>query len=91
VLPGLLSAFRTEPEVAEVVRDRVVAPTRARARADLGRILGADNPFLDLLVDLVPALVLFRKVLISEVVVADEFLGSVLDLITTLARASTPV
>src|SRR5712692_7210512 len=88
VLPGLLSAFRTEPEVAEVVRDRVVAPARERARADLSRILGADNPFLDLLVDLVPALVLFRKVLISEVVVADEFLGSVLDLITTLARAS---
>ncbi|HEX9467630.1 MAG TPA: hypothetical protein VGA11_04410, partial [Acidimicrobiia bacterium] len=49
------------------------------------RILGADNSFLDSLVDCVPALALFRTVVLGEVVTADELLGSMLDLITTLA------
>jgi hypothetical protein len=78
-----------EPELAEVVRDRVFTPIRQRARADLSRIVDADNPFLELLIDIVPALVLFRTVLLGEAVVTDEFLGSILDLITTLARSPT--
>jgi AcrR family transcriptional regulator len=88
-LPGLISAFRTEPELAQVVRDRVIAPIRERARADLSRIVDADNPFLELLIDIVPALVLFRTVLLGEAVITDEFLGSMLDLITTLAPSPT--
>jgi AcrR family transcriptional regulator len=89
MLPGLISAFRMEPELAEVVRDRVIAPLRERARADLCRIVDADKPFLELLIDIVPALVLFRTVLLGEAVVTDEFLGSFLDLITTLAPSPT--
>ena len=85
VLPGLISALRMEPELAEVVRNRVIAPLREREIANLSRILGADNPFLDSLVDCVPALALFRTVVLGEMVTADEFLGSMLDLITTLA------
>jgi AcrR family transcriptional regulator len=89
MLPGLISAFRLEPELAEVVRSRVIEPIRERARADLCRIVDADNAFLDLLVDIVPAVVLFRTVLLGEVVITDEFLGSIFDLITTLAPSST--
>jgi AcrR family transcriptional regulator len=89
VLPGLVTAFRTEPELAEVVRDQVIAPMRERARADLSRILGADNASLELLIDVVPALVMFRTVVLGDVVVTDEFLGSMLDMITAMAPSST--
>ena len=85
VLPGLISALRMEPELAEVVRNRVIAPLREREIANLSRILGADNPFLDSLVDCVPALALFRTVVLGEVVTTDEFLRKMLDLIATLA------
>jgi hypothetical protein len=88
MLPGLISAFRLEPELAEVVRSWVIAPIRERARADLCRIDDADNAFLDSLVDIVPAVVLFRTVLLGEVVITDEFLES-FDLITMLAPSST--
>jgi AcrR family transcriptional regulator len=89
MLPGLITAFRSDPELAEVVRKRVVAPIRERASADLSHIVGADNAFLELLIDLVPALVLFRTVLLGNVVSTDELLGSILDLITTLAPSPT--
>jgi len=85
VLPGLISALRMEPELAEVVRNRVIAPLRERELANLSRVLGADNPFLDSLVDCVPALALFRTVVLGEVVTTDEFLRKMLDLIATLA------
>jgi AcrR family transcriptional regulator len=90
VLSGLVTAFRMEPELAAVVRDHVLAPMRERARADLSRIVGADNPALELLVDLGPGLLVFRTVMLGEVVATDEFLETILDLITALAPSSTP-
>jgi AcrR family transcriptional regulator len=90
VLPGLLAALRMEPELAAVVRAQVLAPMRERARADLSRIVGADHPSLELLVDLGPGLLMFRTVMLGEAVAADEFFGAVLDLITALAPSSTP-
>jgi AcrR family transcriptional regulator len=89
VLPGLVTAFRMEPELAAVVREQVLAPMRERARADLSRIVGVDNPSVELLVDLGPALLMYRTVMLGEVVVNDEFLRSILDLITALAPSST--
>jgi AcrR family transcriptional regulator len=89
VLPGLVTAFRTEPALAEVVRHEVLAPMRARARADLSRILGADNASIELLIDVVPALVMFRTVILGDDVITDEVLGSMLDLITAMAPSST--
>jgi AcrR family transcriptional regulator len=90
VLPGLLAAVRTEPELATAVRDNVVAPMRERARADLIRMVGADNPYLEVLVDLGPGLMLFRTVMLGEAVVSDEFLSTILDLIAALAPSSLP-
>jgi len=90
VLPGLLAALRMEPELAAIVRDHVLAPMRERTRADLTRMVGADNPYLDLLVDLGPGLLLFRTVMLGEVVASDEFLATILGLITALAPPSTP-
>jgi AcrR family transcriptional regulator len=84
VLPGLLVALRMEPELAAVVRDQVLAPMLDRARSDIGRMIGADNPHLDLLVDLGPGLLLFRTVMLGEVVATEEFLATILDLIVAL-------
>jgi AcrR family transcriptional regulator len=90
VLPGLLAALRMEPELAAVIRDQVLTPMRQRAREDLSRIVGPDNPALELLVDLGPALLMFRTVMLGEVVTTDEFLATILELITALAPSSAP-
>jgi len=90
VLPGFLAALRMEPELALVVRDNVLAPMRERARADLSRMVGADNPYLELLVDIGPGLLLFRTVMLGEVVASEQFLSTILDLIATLAPPSNP-
>jgi AcrR family transcriptional regulator len=89
VLPGFLAALRMEPELAAVVRDEVLAPMRDRARADLVRMVGADNPHLELLVDLGPGLLLFRTVMLGEVVATDEFLASIVELVAAVAPSST--
>src|SRR6202165_4151672 len=89
VLPGLLAALRMEPELASVVREHVLTPIRDRARVDLIRMVGPDNPYLEVLVDLGPGLLLFRTVMLGEVVASDEFLATIIDLVTALAPSST--
>jgi AcrR family transcriptional regulator len=84
VLSGFLAALRTEPELASVLRDVVLEPMRVRARADIASIVGEENPHLDLLVDLGPGLLLFRTVMLGETSTSDEFLASVLELITAI-------
>jgi hypothetical protein len=91
VLPGFLAALRMEPELASVVRDEVLHPMRDRARADLIRMVGADNPHLELLVDLGPGLLLFRTVMLGEVVTSDEFLATIVELVTALAPSSPSI
>ena len=85
VLPGLVTALRTEPELACVIRDEVMAPLRARMRADVARIIGPDNPQVDVLADLGPALLMFRAVLVGEDVDVDEVARGVLALIDAMA------
>jgi AcrR family transcriptional regulator len=79
-LPGLLAALRTEPQLASVVRQQVMAPLRERVRADLIRLVG-DHPQLDLLVDVGPALLMFRTVVLDEQP-GDELIAGVIDLVT---------
>ena len=85
-LPGLLAALRTEPELASVVREQVMDPLRARVRADLVQLVG-DHPQLDLLVDVGPALLMFRTVVLGEPA-GDDLFAAVVDLVT--ARATAP-
>jgi AcrR family transcriptional regulator len=87
VLPGLVAALRSEPELAAVIRDEVMAPLRARMRADVASIVGPDNPQLDLLADLGPAVLMYRAVLVGEDVDVDAVVGSVLGLIDALTPA----
>jgi AcrR family transcriptional regulator len=87
VLPGLMVALRTEPELASVVRDEVLIPMRERARADICRIVGPDNPHLETLADLGPGLLVFRTVMLGEDVRSEGFLAEIIDLITSLGEA----
>jgi len=88
-LPGLLAALRTEPAVAAVVREEVLLPLRERTRGDLARILGAEHPLLDLLVDVAPGVLMFRTVVLGETVDADDFLAPMLALVDALAKPQT--
>jgi AcrR family transcriptional regulator len=85
VLPGMVAALRSEPELASVMRDEVVAPMRERMHADLARLVGADNPHLELLVDLGPALLMYRTVVVGEEAARDQSLGAVLALLDVLS------
>jgi AcrR family transcriptional regulator len=85
VLPGLVAALRSEPQLASVLRDEVVAPLRERIRSDMAAILGADNPHLDVLVDAGPALLMFRTVVLGEDVGGDESSRGVLELLDAIA------
>ena len=84
-LPGLLAALRTEPEMADVIRREVLGPVRGRMRDDLAGIIGSDNALLELLVDIAPAALIFRTVVLGEAVDADRFLSSLLALVGTIA------
>ena len=86
-LPGLLSALRSEPVLASVVREQVLEPLRARLRADLVQLVG-DHPQLDLLVDAGPALLMYRTVVLGEPV-SDDLFAAVVDLVTAPATAAT--
>jgi len=65
---GFLASLRREPDVAECFRSTVLANTRARLRALVAAARGcaADDPGLDALADLGPALLLFRVALAGE-------------------------
>jgi len=65
---GFLASMRREPEVAEVFRDTALAGMRARLRELIAAARGddPDDPRLDLLADLGPALLLFRIALLGE-------------------------
>jgi AcrR family transcriptional regulator len=90
VIPGFLSALRTEPELAEVFRREVLAPLRDRARASLSRIVGADCLQLDLLVDLAPSLLMFRRIMLGEEIDTEAFLADIISLVTSCAPSPTP-
>jgi AcrR family transcriptional regulator len=81
--PGFLVALRAEPELAEVFRQEVLAPLRQRARASLARIVGVDCPQLDLLVDLAPSVLTFRRVMLGEEIDTEAFLRDVISLVTS--------
>jgi len=90
VLPGFLAALRMEPELASVLRREVLGPIRDRTRADLICIVGDANPYLELLVDLGPGLLLFRTVMLGEAAASDDLLATVVDLVAALAPSNSP-
>ncbi|MEM7284717.1 MAG: helix-turn-helix domain-containing protein [Actinomycetota bacterium] len=57
MLPGMIAAMRTHPVIADAVHERYNVDFY---RNVLARIMGEDNPFLDTLAELTPALALHR-------------------------------
>ena len=57
MLPGMIAAMRTHPQIADAIHQRYNVDFYRRA---LAPIVGEDNPFLDLLAELTPAVALHR-------------------------------
>ena len=88
-LPGLLTAIRDDDELAEALRVGVIDPIRERIRAELVLVLGADHPQIDLLVDLVPGVCVFRALAPGETGDPDEqVVAAVMALVTRTGRPS---
>ena len=60
-LPGIVTALRSDPEVAAAIRSAVIDQVRERYREVLVELLGPDAPDIDLRCELVPALLLFDQ------------------------------
>ena len=88
-LPGLLTAIRDDDELAEALRIGVIDPLRDRIRTELEAVLGADHPRLDLLIDLVPGVCVYRALAPGEAGDPDELVRSALALVESLAAAAT--
>jgi AcrR family transcriptional regulator len=87
-LPGLLTAIRADDDLAEALQVGVIEPLRLVIREQLECLLGPAHPQLDLLVDLVPGICVFRSLAPGETGDPDELVASVMDLIGGLASSS---
>jgi len=83
-LPGLLTAIRADDELAEALREGVIDPLRDRIRIELEEVLGADHPHVDLLVDLVPGVTVFKALAPGETGDPDRLVASAMALIEGL-------
>src|SRR5207342_1732007 len=57
---GFVTALRSDPELGRVFRESLLTDMRDQLRRPIARVLGADDPDLDLRVDLAPAFIIFR-------------------------------
>jgi AcrR family transcriptional regulator len=67
-LIGFVASMRRDPEVAHTFRCMSIAPMRERLRAIVAaaRGVGENDPSLDVLTDLGPAIMLFRMALVGD-------------------------
>lgn len=84
-LPGLVTAVRNDDELATALREGIIDPLRAIIRSELELVLGPDHPQIDLLVDLVPGVCVFRALVPGDTGDPDQVVGSVMSLIQGLA------
>jgi len=84
-LPGLVSAIRADDELAEALRGGIIDPLRVVIRRNLEALLGPNHPQIDLLVDLVPGVCVFRALSPGDTGDAEHVVGSMMALIETLA------
>lgn len=85
-LPGLLAAIRSEESVGDDLREGILDPLAAVIRSLLGEILGADHPQIDLLVDAMPAVCVWKALTPTGPVDVDAMVGAYLGLVEQLAR-----
>jgi AcrR family transcriptional regulator len=69
---GFLTALRNDPELSRVFRESLLTDMRAHLRRPIARILGEEDPDLDLRVDLAPAFFIFRTLVDDRAVDPDD-------------------
>ncbi len=84
-LPGLVSAIRTDDELADTLQRDILDPLRVVIRTQLEALLGPEHPQIDLLVDMVPGVCVFRALVPGDTGDAEQVVGSVMALIESLA------
>jgi AcrR family transcriptional regulator len=60
---GFITALRNDPELGRVFRESMLTEMRDQLRRPIARVLGDDDPDLDLRVDLAPAFLIFRTLI----------------------------
>jgi AcrR family transcriptional regulator len=68
---GFVTALRNDAELGRVFRESMLTEMRERIRRPIARVLGDDDPDLDLRADLAPALLIFRTLVDDEVIDPD--------------------
>jgi AcrR family transcriptional regulator len=84
-LPGLVAAIRADDELADTLRNDIIDPLRMVIRGELETLLGPDHPQIDLLVDVVPGVCVFRALLPGDTGDAEQVVGSVMALLQGLS------
>jgi AcrR family transcriptional regulator len=69
---GFVTALRNDPELGRVFRESLLAQMRDHLRRPIARVLGDDDPELDLRVDLAPAFLIFRMLIDDRPVDPDD-------------------
>jgi AcrR family transcriptional regulator len=72
LIPGFLTAMRSEPELAATFHELVAEHVRELTRALVADVVGRDDPTLDLRADIGPSLLLFRSMFLGEPVDPDD-------------------
>ncbi len=69
---GFVTSLRNDPELARVFHESLLTYMRDRIRRLIARVLGDDDPDLDLRVDLAPAFLIFRTLIDDRPADPDE-------------------
>jgi AcrR family transcriptional regulator len=69
---GFITALRTDPELARVVRESLLSEMREQLRRPIARVVGDDDPDLDMRADLAPAFMIFRTLVDDQPVDTDD-------------------
>jgi len=69
---GFITALRNDPELGRVFRESMLAEMREQLRRPIARVLGDDDPDLDLRADLAPAFLIFRTLIDDRPVDPDD-------------------
>jgi AcrR family transcriptional regulator len=60
---GFITALRDDPALGRVFRESLLDDMRAQLRRPIARIVGEDDPDLDVRIDLAPALLIYRTLI----------------------------
>ena len=78
---GFLSALRTDPEIADVYRDTVIARIHEQLRSLLATELGEDFPDLDLWATIGPAIIVYTAAICGQPIDAEAMATRITELL----------